>query len=91
MNDQVQDALAIYNRGKELIYLPQIQPTDETTTRSRQKWKPICDLFIEHLPNPVTLVMKEVEQKDEATIMLKMKSISLVRTDGSDQRLPINR
>jgi hypothetical protein len=67
---------------KKLIYLPQIQPTDETTAQSRQKLKPICDLSIEHLPNPVTLVMKEVEQEDEATIMLRMKSLNLVRIEG---------
>jgi hypothetical protein len=37
----------------------------------------MCGLFIEHLPNLVTLVMKEVEQEDESIIMPKMKSLSL--------------
>jgi hypothetical protein len=34
--------------------------------------------YIEHITNPVTLVKKDVEQEDEASIMLKMKSLSLV-------------
>jgi hypothetical protein len=46
VDDQVQDMIAIHNRENELIYLPQIQPTDETTAQSRQKLKPTCDLFI---------------------------------------------
>jgi hypothetical protein len=36
-------------------------------------------------------VKKDTEQDDEVTIMLKMKLLSLVRTDGSDQRLLISR
>jgi hypothetical protein len=45
---------------------------------------------IERITNTVTSVKKDAEQEDEATIMLKMKPFSLVRTEGSDQRLPIN-
>jgi hypothetical protein len=78
VDDQVYDMITIYNTENELIYLLQIHPTDQTRTQSRQKLKPLCDLFIEHLPNLVTLVITEVEQEDEATIMLKMKPISLV-------------
>jgi hypothetical protein len=91
VDNEVQEAITIYDGEKEFIYLPQIQPTNETTTQSRQKLKPICDLFIEHLPKPVTLVMKEVEQEDEATIMPKMKLLSLIRTEGSDRQLLISR
>jgi hypothetical protein len=61
VDDEVQDTITIYNRENESIYLPQIHPTDETMIQSRQKLKPICDLFIEHHPNPMTLVIKEVE------------------------------
>jgi hypothetical protein len=61
VDDQVQDMITIYDGEKELIYLPQIQSIDEMKTQSRQKFKPMCDLFIEHLPNPVTLMMKELE------------------------------
>jgi hypothetical protein len=78
VDDQVHDMITIYNRENELIYLLQIQPTEETRTQSRQKLKPLCDLFIEHLPNLVTLVITEVEQEDEATIMSNMKSLGLV-------------
>jgi hypothetical protein len=39
----------------------------------------------------MTLVKKEAEHADEATIMLKMESLSLVRVEGSDQWLPISR
>jgi hypothetical protein len=46
VDDQVQDVIAIYNREKDLIYLPQIQPTHEVMTQSRPKLKPMCDLFI---------------------------------------------
>jgi hypothetical protein len=46
---------------------------------------------IEHITNPVTLVKKDAEQEDDATIMRKMKSLSLVWTEGSDRRLPISR
>jgi hypothetical protein len=46
---------------------------------------------IEHITNPVTLVKKVTEQEGEATIQSKMKLISLVRTDASDQGLPIRR
>jgi hypothetical protein len=35
--------------------------------------------------------MKDDEQENEATIMPKMKSLSLVQTEGSDQWLSINR
>jgi hypothetical protein len=77
---------------KEFSYLPQIQPTDETMTQSRKKLKPTCDLFrLNTSPIFTTLVMKEVEQEDEATIMSKMKLISLVQTKGSYRRLPISR
>jgi hypothetical protein len=34
--------------------------------------------YIEHITNPVTLVKKDVEQEDKATIISKMKLISLV-------------
>jgi hypothetical protein len=46
VDDQVQDVITICNREKELVYLPQIQPTNETTAQSRQKLKPTCDLFL---------------------------------------------
>jgi hypothetical protein len=39
----------------------------------------------------VTSVKKEAEQEDEAIIMLKRKSFNLVRPEGSDRRLVINR
>jgi hypothetical protein len=69
-------AITIYNVKKELIYNPQLQRRQR---QSIQKLKPTCDLFyIEHLSNQVTLVMKEIEQEDETTIISKMKSISLV-------------
>jgi hypothetical protein len=35
--------------------------------------------------------MKDDEQENEATIMPKMKSLSLVQTEGSDRWLPISR
>jgi hypothetical protein len=46
---------------------------------------------IEHITNPMPSVKKKVEQEDEAIIMSKRKSLNLVRTKGSDRRLPINR
>jgi hypothetical protein len=46
---------------------------------------------IEHITNPVISVKKEVEHEDEATILSKMKLISLVRTEASDRWLPIHR
>jgi hypothetical protein len=46
---------------------------------------------IEHITNPVTSLKKDVEQEDETTIMSKMKSLSLVRTDGSSWQLLISR
>jgi hypothetical protein len=49
------------------------------------------NFYCEHLPNPVTLVMKEVEQEDEQPIMSKIKPISLIRIKGSDRRLPTSR
>jgi hypothetical protein len=47
--------------------------------------------YIKHITNPITLVKKDAEQEDEVAIMSKMKSVSLVRTEGSDQRLSISR
>jgi hypothetical protein len=59
---------------------------------TRQKLKPQGDLFyIEHITNPIISVKKDAKQEDEITIMPKMKSLSLVRTEGSNQRLPISR
>jgi hypothetical protein len=47
--------------------------------------------YIEHITNAVTSVKKVAEQDGEAIIIPKMKSLSLVRTKGSDRRLPIRR
>jgi hypothetical protein len=44
---------------------------------------------IEHITNPVTSGKKDAEQEAEATILSKMKSISLVRTETSDWWLSI--
>jgi hypothetical protein len=53
--------------------------------------KPYGDFFyIEHINKPVTSGKKDAEQEDEAAIMPKMKSFSLVRTEGFDRRLPIS-
>jgi hypothetical protein len=41
--------------------------------------------YIEHIANPVTSVKKDAEQEDESIIMSKMKSHSLVQTEGSDR------
>jgi hypothetical protein len=38
--------------------------------------------YIEHITNPVTSVKKDVEQEDKATILSKIKLISLVRTEA---------
>jgi hypothetical protein len=46
---------------------------------------------IEHITNPVTSVKKDTKQKDEVTILSKMKLINLVRTEASDQWLSIHR
>jgi hypothetical protein len=70
-------------------YYKYIQPTRRGHNQDK-KLKPLCDLFIEHLPNLVTLVITEVEQEDEATIMSNMKSLSLVWTEESDRWLTIN-
>jgi hypothetical protein len=40
--------------------------------------------YIEYITNSVTSVKKDVEQEDGAIIILKMKSLSLVQTEGSD-------
>jgi hypothetical protein len=45
--------------------------------------------YIEHITNPVTSMKKDVEQEDKATILLKMKLISLVWIEASDRWLPI--
>jgi BMFP domain-containing protein YqiC len=45
---------------------------------------------IEYITNPVTSVKKDVEQENKATLMSKMKSLSLVRIEGFDQWLPIS-
>jgi hypothetical protein len=37
------------------------------------------------MTNHVTSVKKDAEQGDEVAIMSKMKSFSLVRTEGSDR------
>jgi hypothetical protein len=37
---------------------------------------------IEHIINPVISVKKDVEQENKATIIPKMKSLSLVQTEG---------
>jgi hypothetical protein len=67
-------------------------PTRYIPVYTRQKWKPQGDLFyIEHITNPIISVKKDAKQEDEITIMPKMKSLSLVRTEGSNQRLPISR
>jgi hypothetical protein len=46
VDDQVQDVITIYDGENELVYLPQIQSTDETKTQSRQKLKQMCDLLL---------------------------------------------
>jgi hypothetical protein len=44
-----------------------------------------CSFHIEHITNPVTSLKKDAEQEDKAIILLKMKLISLVRTEASGQ------
>jgi hypothetical protein len=66
-------------------------PTNEIPAYTRLKLKVIGWSFhIEHIINPVTSVKKDAEQEDEATIMLKMKSLILFRTERSDRWLPIS-
>jgi hypothetical protein len=83
VDDQVQDVIAIYNWEKELIYLPQIQPTNETATQSRQKLKPTWSVYIDNLPNPVTLVMKSNKK------MKQLLCWRWSRSTWSEQRGPI--
>jgi hypothetical protein len=69
---------------KDILKKAQLS-TDEIPACTRKKLKSYDDLFIKHITNAITSVKKDDKQEDETSIMPKMKSLSLIRTEESDQ------
>jgi hypothetical protein len=73
---------------KDFYWIEESPDTSVCKTKIEVIW---WSFHIEYNTNPMTSVKKDTKQDDEATVLLKIKLTSLVRTEASDQWLPIHR